>query len=96
MVGDAMAVDPFENLSDKDIHMEVGDLLAKLDDRERRIINARFGLDGSDPITLEEVGDKFGVTRERIRQLQNIALNKMRRSLNKLEKMDSEKLAHAA
>lgn len=96
MVGDAMAVDPFENLSDKDIHMEVGDLLAKLDDRERRIINARFGLDGSDPITLEEVGDKFGVTRERIRQLQNIALNKMRRSLNKLEKMDLEKLAHAA
>ena len=96
MVGDAMAVDPFENLSDKDIHMEVGDLLAKLDDRERRIINERFGLDGSDPITLEEVGDKFGVTRERIRQLQNIALNKMRRSLNKLEKMDSEKLAHAA
>ena len=96
MVGDAMAVDPFENLSDKDIHMEIGDLLSKLDDRERKIINARFGLDGSDPITLEEVGDKFGVTRERIRQLQNIALNKMRRSLNKLEKMDSEKLAHAA
>jgi RNA polymerase primary sigma factor len=96
MVGDEMAVDPFENLSDKDIHLEVGDLLSKLDDRERKIINARFGLDGSDPITLEEVGDKFGVTRERIRQLQNIALNKMRRSLNKLEKMNSEGLAHAA
>ena len=96
MVGDAMAVDPFENLSDKDIHMEVGDLLAKLDDRERKIINARFGLDGSDPITLEEVGDKFGVTRERIRQLQNIALGKMRRSLNKLEKVNPERLAHAA
>lgn len=96
MVGDEMAVDPFENLSDKDIHMEVGDLLAKLDDRERKIINARFGLDGSDPITLEEVGDKFGVTRERIRQLQNIALNKMRRSLNKLEKMNTQGLAHAA
>lgn len=96
MVGDEMAVDPFENLSDKDIHLEVGDLLSKLDERERKIINARFGLDGSDPITLEEVGDKFGVTRERIRQLQNIALNKMRRSLNKLEKMHPEGLAHAA
>jgi len=96
MVGDAMAVDPFENLSDKDIHMEIGDLLSKLDDRERKIINARFGLDGSDPITLEEVGDKFGVTRERIRQLQNIALGKMRRSLNKLEKMNPKALAHAA
>jgi RNA polymerase primary sigma factor len=96
MVGDEMAVDPFENLSDKDIHLEVGDLLSKLDERERKIINARFGLDGSDPITLEEVGDKFGVTRERIRQLQNIALNKMRRSLNKLEKMNTEGMAHAA
>jgi RNA polymerase primary sigma factor len=42
------------------------------------------------------VGDKFGVTRERIRQLQNIALNKMRRSLNKLEKMNTEGMAHAA
>jgi len=76
--------------------MEIGDLLSKLDDRERKIINARFGLDGSDPITLEEVGDKFGVTRERIRQLQNIALGKMRRSLNKLEKMNPKALAHAA
>lgn len=96
MVGDVMAVDPFENLSDKDIHMEVGDLLSKLDERERKIINARFGLDGSEPITLEEVGEKFGVTRERIRQLQNIALSKMRRSLNKLEKMNQGALAHAA
>ena len=96
LVGDAMAVDPFEQLRDKNLQEEVGDLLGQLDDRERRIIDARFGLDGSDPITLEEVGVKFGVTRERIRQLQNIALSKMRRALNKREKFNPEVLAHAA
>ncbi len=96
LVGDEMAVDPFEQLRDKNMQEEVGDLLDQLDDRERRIINARFGLDGSEPITLEEVGVKFGVTRERIRQLQNIALSKMRRALNKREKYNPEVLAQAA
>ncbi len=96
LVGDEMAVDPFEQLRDKNMQEEVGDLLEQLDDRERRIINARFGLDGSEPITLEEVGVKFGVTRERIRQLQNIALSKMRRALNKREKYNPELLAQAA
>jgi RNA polymerase primary sigma factor len=96
LVGDEAAVDPFEQLRDKDMQAEVGDLLEQLDDRERRIINARFGLDGSEPITLEEVGVKFGVTRERIRQLQNIALHKMRRALSKRERMSSEMMAQAA
>jgi RNA polymerase primary sigma factor len=45
------------------------------------IIFKRFGLDGGKPKTLEEVGKNFGVTRERIRQLQNIALAKLRRAL---------------
>ena len=47
---------------------------------------AGFGLDGGKPKTLEEVGKKFGVTRERIRQLQNIALSKLRRALAKKER----------
>ena len=96
LVGDEMAVDPFEQLRDKNMQEEVGDLLDQLDDRERKIINARFGLDGAEPITLEEVGVKFGVTRERIRQLQNIALGKMRRALSKREKCNSELLVQAA
>ena len=87
LVSDEAAVDPFENLSEKNLQVELGDLLGQLDEREKRIISARFGLEGSDPITLEEVGEKFGVTRERIRQLQNIALAKMRRALAKREKM---------
>ncbi len=90
IVGDAEAQDPFELLRDKDLRDEVGDLLDVLDERERKIINSRFGLDGSKPKTLEEVGQKFGVTRERIRQLQNIALTKMRRALNKKEKPKPE------
>jgi RNA polymerase primary sigma factor len=86
LVGDEAAVDPFENLSEKNLQLELGDLLGQLDDREKRIISARFGLEGSEPITLEEVGEKFGVTRERIRQLQNTALLKMRRALARRER----------
>ncbi len=93
IVGDAEASDPFELLRDKDLRDEVGDLLDVLDDRERKIINSRFGLDGQKPKTLEEVGEKFGVTRERIRQLQNIALHKMRKALNKKEKPRPEVFA---
>jgi RNA polymerase primary sigma factor len=85
IVGDDAAVDPAENLSDKNLQEEVSDLLRVLDDRERKIIMSRFGLDGGDSRTLEEVGERFGVTRERIRQLQNIALAKLRRALRKRE-----------
>ncbi len=92
MVGDAEAMDPFELLRDKDLRDEVGDLLDTLDERERKIINSRFGLDGEKPSTLEEVGERFGVTRERIRQLQNIALHKMRKALGKKEKPKIEAL----
>ncbi|MEQ1859813.1 MAG: RNA polymerase sigma factor RpoD/SigA [Chthoniobacteraceae bacterium] len=86
IVGDAEALTPFERLRDKNLHDEVGDLLGVLDEREKKIIFSRFGLDGGKAKTLEEVGKKFGVTRERIRQLQNIALMKLRRALQKKEK----------
>jgi len=85
IIGDEMAEDPFETLSDKNMHGELDDLLEVLDDRETKIIGARFGLSGKKPLTLEEVGREFGVTRERIRQLQNIALDKMRKTLRKRE-----------
>ena len=88
LVGDDRAEDPFEALRDKDLQDEVGDLLNVLDPRERKIISFRFGLDGGRERTLEEVGHKFGVTRERIRQLQNIALLKMRKALRKREELN--------
>ena len=84
-VGDEGAQTPFELLRDKNLRDEVSDLFEVLDDRERKIIFQRFGLDGGKPKTLEEVGKNFGVTRERIRQVQNIALAKLRRALSKKE-----------
>ena len=86
IVGDEEAQTPFELLRDKNLRNEVGGLLDVLDAREKKIIFQRFGLDGGKPKTLEEVGKKFGVTRERIRQLQNIALSKLRRALSKKER----------
>ena len=87
LVSDERAEDPFAVLRDKDLREEVGDLLDVLDPRERKIIAFRFGLGGGRERTLEEVGRKFGVTRERIRQLQNIALLKMRKALRKREEL---------
>ncbi|MDQ8191886.1 sigma-70 family RNA polymerase sigma factor [Roseibacillus persicicus] len=85
VIGDERAVNPFDALADKNMHGHLDDLLEVLDERESKIIDARFGLNGRTPMTLEEVGREFGVTRERIRQLQNVALNKMRRALSKKE-----------
>lgn len=86
IIGDEHAEDPFETLSEKNMHNQLDNLMEVLDERETKIIDARFGMSGKTPMTLEEVGRVFGVTRERIRQLQNIALDKMRKSLRKREK----------
>ncbi len=83
IIGDEKALDPSLALQSKNMHNQLDDLLDNLDERETRIIGARFGLDGQKPLTLEEIGVEFGVTRERIRQLQNVALAKMRKSLRK-------------
>lgn len=86
MISDESASDPSEMLSDKNLHAEIGPLLSILNDRERRIIDERFGLTGLKPMLLEDVGREFGVSRERIRQLQNSALAKMRKALLKKDK----------
>ncbi len=84
-VEDEEARTPFELLRDKDLHNDVGDLLEGLDDREKKIISQRFGFDGGKQRTLEEIGKKLGVSRERIRQLETIALSKLRRALSQKE-----------
>lgn len=61
-------------------------LLPILRPREREVIIARFGLGGGDPATLEELGQRYGVSRERIRQVQNSALKKLRSELKRLER----------
>lgn len=85
IVQDENADTPYEQLEDKTVSSMLGDLIHRLDDREATILRYRFGLDGGSEKTLEEVGQKFGVTRERVRQIQNIALNKLRRMIEKIE-----------
>jgi RNA polymerase primary sigma factor len=94
IVSDEESDNPFETLRDKDLLEEVDEVLAVLDHRERVIINMRFGLDGHDPKTLEEIGVDLGVTRERIRQLQNVALSRLRGALRRRE--DSRFATHSA
>jgi RNA polymerase primary sigma factor len=84
-VADEEAGTPFELLRDKDLHHEVGGLLEELDDREKKIISQRFGFDGGKRSTLQEIGRRLGVSRERIRQLENSALAKLRRALSQKE-----------
>ena len=95
-IGDEEARTPFELLRDRDLHNEIGGLLEVLDDREKKIISQRFGFDGRKRKTLEEVGEKLGVTRERIRQLQNSALSKLRRALSQKERLTDFGLPAAA
>ncbi len=86
IIADESATNPLDLLSDKNLHDQIDELLATLDERERRIIDGRFGLNGIKPMMLEDVGREFGVSRERIRQIQNSALVKMRRALMRLDK----------
>jgi len=90
VIGDDEAQTPFELLRDKNLLGEVDGLLEVLDPRETKIISQRFGLDGGRPKTLENVAKNFGITRERIRQLQNIALAKLRRALSKKEDLPDQ------
>ena len=86
IVGDENALSPFELLRDKTLRQDVRDILEELEPREAEILTLRFGLDGNKPKTLEEVGRKFKVTRERVRQIQNIALTKLRRVMDKQDR----------
>ncbi len=85
VVADENATSPYAQLEDKTVNSMLEEMVTKLDPREAAILRYRFGLDGGNEKTLEEVGQKFGVTRERVRQIQNIALRKLRKMIEKLE-----------
>jgi len=85
IVEDERAINPYDELEDKTVVNMLQDMVKHLDEREATILRYRFGLDGGSEKTLEEVGEKFGVTRERVRQIQNIALKKLRKMIEKLE-----------
>ena len=60
---------------------ELAGVLADLPDNEGVVVRLRFGLDGAEPMTLEEIGRRLGVTRERVRQIEAAALKRLRRML---------------
>ncbi len=73
-----------ELFAENEMHMTISNCLLVLDERETMIVRAYFGLGDSEPKTLEEIGHDLGVTRERIRQLRNRALDKLRDSCGDL------------
>jgi RNA polymerase primary sigma factor len=81
VVADENAANPYQLVEDRNSLSQLGALIARLPERESRIIRLRFGLDHGRERTLEEIGAMFCLTRERIRQLQKSALLKLRRML---------------
>jgi RNA polymerase primary sigma factor len=77
-VADDQCESPFETASDNLQREDVKTALAALPRRDREVLELRYGLDGRQPMTLEEVGDAFGVTRERIRQIENNTLKRLK------------------
>ncbi len=82
-IPDEHNTDPFEILQDKDVQKHISFWLSKLNEKQRAVVERRFGLSGREIATLEEVGNDLGVTRERVRQIQLEALRRLRAILKK-------------
>ena len=80
-VPDPKSISPDEAIENKELEEAVKKALDTLDHRQKKVITLRFGLDGEEPYTLEEVGQSMGLTRERIRQIEIQALIKLSRKL---------------
>ena len=77
-IADEKQVSPYEATSKQMLRENIEEVLGALSDREAKVLRMRFGLQGNKTMTLEEVGKKFGVTRERIRQIEAKALRKLK------------------
>ena len=77
-IADEAQLSPYDATANRMLKEDIERVLQTLTDREAKVIRMRFGLNSSRPMTLEEVGKKFGVTRERIRQIEAKALRKLR------------------
>ena len=85
LVQDENAESPCEQLEEKNVLRILRQMVESLPSREALILKARFGLDGATEESLDQIGRDFGVTRERIRQLQETALNKLRKRLQRMD-----------
>jgi len=77
-IADDTQTSPYDATSKRLLKENIEEVLSALTDREAKVLKMRFGLNGARPMTLEEVGQKFGVTRERIRQIEAKALRKLK------------------
>ncbi|MCK5666581.1 MAG: RNA polymerase sigma factor RpoS [Thiotrichaceae bacterium] len=94
IISDNDTPDPFDFLQNENIKENLAHWMEQLNDRQREVVERRFGLRGYDSSTLEEVGNEIGVTRERVRQIQLEALRCLRKILEK-EGQSSESLLYA-
>ncbi len=78
MVEDESTLGPMDEVSKTIETRDIRVALAMLDERERRVLELRYGLNGQTPMTLDDVGSEFGVTRERVRQIESKTLRKIR------------------
>ena len=83
MLPDDQAKDPTENIQSAGVHANLDHWLSKLNDKQREVVERRFGLHGYENSTLEQVANELGVTRERVRQIQMDALKRLRDILEK-------------
>ena len=77
-IDDSGLLDPFEKVASDQLRRALDDVLAELGHKPEQIVRLRFGLGGADPLTLEEIGVRFEVTRERIRQIEAKALRMLK------------------
>lgn len=78
LIKDEHNQEPIEMVFNLSLQDTINDVLKQLSEREMKIIQLRFGLNGKNPLTLEETGKVLGITRERVRQIQEMAISKMR------------------
>jgi len=78
LIEDTEALSPNQVTQREIVRSEIRLAVRTLPPRERRILELRFGLGDKRPFTLEEIGEEFGISRERVRQLQNVALGRLR------------------
>jgi RNA polymerase primary sigma factor len=90
IVADPNATAPYQQAVDDSDNEILGEVIGTLSPREQTILKLRFGLGGNDEKTLEQVGEQFGVTRERIRQIQDEALKKLRKRIQQRDRKQDE------